>query len=282
VRLLVTGARGQLGRALERAAAVAGYELVGVDLPETDVTDRGAVLELVSRVRPDAIVNCAAFTAVDAAEEREAEALAVNGTAVEHLAAAADAAGALLVQVSTDYVFDGESARPYREDDATRPRTAYGRTKLAGEVAARSARRHLVVRTAWLFGEGHNFVEAIRRQVVAGKSELRVVDDQTGCPTYAEDLAVALVRLAGLGATGTVHAVNSGTATWYDFAREIVARLGAGVVVSPVPTAEVPRPAPRPRSSVLDTGRLVELLGVPLPPWQDALARYLAAGSGRT
>jgi dTDP-4-dehydrorhamnose reductase len=275
--LAVTGARGQLGRALARAAARTGHECAGADLPELDVTVRDAVLAWVARERPDVIVNAAAFTAVDAAEERESEALAVNGTAVGHLAEAADAAGALLVQVSTDYVFDGECERPYREDDPVNPLSAYGRTKLAGERAAACARRYLIARTAWLFGEGSNFVGAILRQLAAGREELRVVADQQGCPTYAEDLAGALLALAAGGARGTVHVVNDGSASWYELAREIVHLRGAAARVVPVETAEYPRPARRPRRGVLDAARLRALAGAPLPPWQDALARYLAS-----
>jgi dTDP-4-dehydrorhamnose reductase len=278
MRLLVTGSRGQLGRALEKAAPVAGHELVGVDLPELDIRDPAAVAALVATVRPEAVINCAAFTAVDAAEGDEAAALAVNGTAVGHLADAVNTVGATLVQVSTDYVFDGESRTAYVEDDPPNPLSAYGRTKLAGELAARRAHAHLIVRTAWLFGEGNNFVEAIRRQIASGGRELRVVDDQTGCPTYAADLAVAIIQLLARGAAGCVHAVNAGSTTWCSFAREIVARLGADVEVVPVSTAEMPRPARRPRRSVLDTASLVAALGSPLPPWQDALARYLGAG----
>jgi dTDP-4-dehydrorhamnose reductase len=275
MKLLVTGSRGQLGRALERLAPRHGYDVVGADLPELDVTDPGAVRELAARVRPEAIVNCAAYTAVDAAETHEAEAFAVNAAAVGHLVDAANDSRAVLVHLSTDYVFDGESPRPYREDDPTNPLSAYGRTKLAGELEAARAARHLVARTAWLFGEGSNFVEAIRRQLAAGRRELRVVDDQTGCPTYAADLADALLRLLSRGATGRLHVVNSGVTTWCGLAREIVARLDPAVAVLPITAAEMPRPARRPRRSVLDTARLEALLGAPLPPWQDALARYL-------
>ena len=275
MKLLVTGARGQLGRALERAVAREGHAFVGGDLPELDVTDRGAVLGWVARERPDAVLNCAAFTAVDAAESREAEALAVNGTAVGYLAEAADAARAVLVQVSTDYVFDGEADRAYREDNPVNPLSAYGRTKLAGELEAVRAGRHLIVRTAWLFGEGNNFVEAILRQVAAGRDELRVVEDQVGCPTYAEDLASALLVLVARNVRGILHAVNAGATSWYGLACEIVRQRSAPVRVTPVSTADMPRPARRPRRAVLDASRMQGLLGAALPPWQDALARYL-------
>jgi len=275
MKVLVTGARGQLGRALERAAALTGHQWTGGDLPELDITDRAAVLELIAGTRPDAVINCAAFTAVDIAESREAEALAANGAAVGHLAEAADAVGAVLVQLSTDYVFDGEADRAYREDDPVNPLSAYGRTKLEGERAAARARRHLIARTAWLYGEGANFVEAILAQVAAGRDELRVVDDQTGCPTYAEDLAVALLALLERGARGTLHVTNAGATTWFGFAQEIVRQQGVAIRVVPAATAEMPRPARRPRRSVLDGARLAETLGAPLPPWQDALGRYL-------
>lgn len=277
MRLLVTGSRGQLGRALERLAPEFGHEFVGVDLPELDITDADAVRRAVDAESPGAIVNCAAYTAVDAAESDEAKASAVNGGAVSTLADIADHRGVLLLQVSTDYVFDGTAQAPIREDQETNPQSAYGRTKLAGEVAAKRARRHLIVRTAWLYGEGSNFVGAVRRQLDGGNRVLRVVADQAGCPTYAEDLASGLLRLLDAGAEGVVHAVNSGSTTWYGFAREIVRLLGSDAEVVPISTAEMPRPAKRPAYSVLDTSRLATLIGAPLPPWQDALDRHLRA-----
>ncbi|MFZ5788485.1 MAG: dTDP-4-dehydrorhamnose reductase [Acidobacteriota bacterium] len=276
MKLLVTGSRGQLGRAMGRAAAARGLVFVGVDLPEFDVTDAAAVAETVALARPDVIVNCAAYTAVDAAEDDEARATEVNGTAVGHLARSADQVGALLVQVSTDYVFDGTARRRYREDDPPRPTSAYGRSKLVGEAAAAAARRHLIVRTAWLFGAGHNFVESIVGQVAAGAASLRVVADQVGCPTYTEDLAATILALVDRGSEGVFHAVNRGEVSWHGFAEEIVMRLGAEVPVTPISTAEAARRAPRPAYGVLDTAKLESLLGAPLPPWQDALGRYLS------
>jgi dTDP-4-dehydrorhamnose reductase len=276
MRLLVTGSRGQLGRALQRLAPSLGHEFIGYDLPELDITDAAAVRAVVRKARPEVVINCAAFTAVDAAEADEATALAVNGTAVASIAAAADEAGATLVQISTDYVFDGAARRPYREDDAVNPLSAYGRTKLAGERAAAAARRHLIVRTAWLFGEGANFVGAIRRQIESGQRTLRVVADQRGCPTFAGDLAGALLRLLEAGAPGLVHAVNAGDATWLEFAGEIVRQLRADVEVVPITTSEAARPAHRPQYSVLDASRFRAITGATLPPWQHALARHLS------
>jgi dTDP-4-dehydrorhamnose reductase len=276
MRLLVTGCLGQLGRALRRAAAERGHEFAGYDLPELDITDATAVQGAVGAVKPNVVINCAAFTDVDAAEQQEAVARAVNATAVANVARAADSVGATLVQISTDYVFDGRSQRAYHEDDPPNPLSAYGRTKLAGEGAAGTAQRTLIVRTAWLFGEGHNFVASIKRQLDAGTKVLRVVADQRGSPTYAQDLAGALLGLVEADTIGVVHAVNEGAATWFDFAREIVHRLGSGAEVEPITTAEAARPAPRPANSVLDTSKLRTVLGSDLPPWQDALARHLS------
>ena len=278
VDLLITGVHGQLGRALEKLARQRGLTVVGHDLDTLDIRDPDAVAELVGALEPTTLINCAAFTAVDACETDEAAATAINGTAVGHLAAACNAAGARLVHLSTDYVFSGDGDRPYTESDPVAPASAYGRSKLEGERLARTADRHLIVRTAWLYGHGGaNFVEAIRRQIDGGASSLRVVADQVGSPTLCDDLADALLELVGAEAGGVVHAANSGSTSWHGFAAEIVRRLGAEVAVHAVTTADYPRPAKRPAYSVLDTSRLAAVIGHPLPPWQDALARYLGA-----
>ncbi len=276
--LLVTGSDGQLGRALLVEAAARGLSAEGHDVDTLDIRDPEAVRQMLNWIRPAALVNTAAFTAVDACESQEDEAMAINGTAVGHLAAACDLTGTVLVQISTDYVFSGDADRPYREDDPPAPISAYGRTKLRGEELAAGAKEHLIVRTAWLYGiGGRNFVEAIRRQIEGGAERLRVVDDQRGSPTFAGDLATAILDLLDVGARGIVHGVNAGSTTWYGFAREIVRQLRAEVDVEPVPTGDVPRPARRPRNSVLETRRLTTLLGRPMPEWPDALARYLEA-----
>ena len=278
IDLLITGVHGQLGRALERQARLRGLTVAGHDLDTLDIRDPAAVAELFGRLEPSTLVNCAAFTAVDACETDEATAMAVNGTAVGHLAAACNAAGALLVHLSTDYVFSGDGTSPYTESDPVAPASAYGRSKLEGERLARTAGHHLIVRTAWLYGHGGaNFVEAIRRQIDGGAASLRVVADQVGSPTFCDDLAEALLNLVDSGARGVVHAANSGSTSWHGFAVEIARRLGAEVVVRAVATADFPRPAKRPAYSVLDTSRLAELIGRHLPPWQEALARYLEA-----
>jgi dTDP-4-dehydrorhamnose reductase len=267
---------GQLGRAVLEAASTRGWSAVGHDLDTLDITDPEAVSACVQKVAPEAVLNCAAFTAVDTCEADEATATSVNGTAVAHLAAACNHQNALLVQVSTDYVFPGTGTSPYKEDTRCDPINAYGRGKLVGEQAAADASNHLIARTAWLYGiGGQSFLEAIRRQIDGGADSLRVVADQTGCPTFCDDVAVALLDLIQVRARGVVHVVNSGTTTWHGFACEIVRRLGAAIPVHPVSTAEFPRPAARPRYSVLDTSRLESLLGRMMPSWQDALGRYL-------
>lgn len=279
--ILVTGSSGQLGRAVLGAAAGRGLRVDGRDLDTLDITDSSAVADWVASNRPTAVVNCAAFTAVDDCETREAEARAVNAAAVGILAQACDATGTALIQVSTDYVFDGAGDRPYRENDSVAPSSAYGRTKLLGERAAARAADHLIVRTAWLYGHGgRHFVAAIRGQIDRGANPLRVVADQHGSPTFCTDLASAILDLHAVGARGVVHAVNRGGTTWHGFATEIVRQLGADVGVEPVTTEDFPRPAPRPAYSVLDTSRLERLIGRPMPTWQDALARYLEDACG--
>jgi dTDP-4-dehydrorhamnose reductase len=274
--ILITGSHGQLGRALAAACASRGIACEGRDIDTLDIRDAHAVRRWIVDARPSVVVNSAAFTAVDDCETNEEPATAVNGLAVGHLASACSEVDALLIQVSTDYVFSGDADRPYREEDAMAPASAYGRSKLRGEELARTAERHLVVRTAWLYGRGgRNFVEAIRAQIDAGAPSLRVVADQRGCPTFCDDLADAVLDLAAAGSTGTIHAVNAGSTTWHGFAVEIARLLGSGVEVVPVATGEVPRPAPRPAYSVLDTALLEATLGRPMPPWQDGLRRYL-------
>lgn len=275
MRALVLGCRGQLGRALEPVLSEK-YEVVGVDRDEVDITEAGAVSALVREVAPAVVVNCAAYTAVDQAEHDPEAAFAVNAGAVATLAGLVDEIGAKLVQISTDYVFDGRLGRSYREDDLVNPVSVYGRSKRDGEEAARSARRHLIVRTAWLYGQGGaNFVQAILRQVDRGAVELRVVDDQWGSPTWSVDLAAAVGDLLAVDAEGVVHAVNQGVSTWFGFAEEMCRLLGIAVSLVPISTGESGRPAPRPPRAILDTSRLQALLGHGLPPWEEALGRYL-------
>ena len=273
---LITGSYGQLGRALLAEAGARGIAAEGRDVDTIDITDRAAVISWITETGPLVVINCAAYTAVDDCEDHEKEAQAVNATAVAHLADACKTSGSKLIQISTDYVFDGTAATPYREDEPVTPASAYGRTKLLGEQAARTANDHLIVRTAWLYGlGGRHFVGAIQRQIEAGYQHLRVVADQFGSPTFCDDLAAAILDLAAIGATGTVHATNTGITSWHGFATEIARQLGARIEVVPVTTDEFPRPARRPAYSGLDTARLEKLIGHRLPSWQDALKRYL-------
>ena len=295
MRALILGGTGMLGRALVAEARRRGQPALALSHAQADVTDPGRLRYWMDGFRPELVINAAAFTKVDACEGEARElAFAVNGAAVGNVAAtaaAAQTAGARLVHVSTDYVFDGrlagESRRPYREDDPTAPLSVYGQSKLEGE---RQALRHpnaLVVRTSWLFGPGGpNFAATMVGLIRQGKLPLRVVDDQEGCPTYTPFLARAILDLAPLAVTGIVHYRNREAVTWYAFAREIAALWAdpaQSVDVQPVTTADVPRPAPRPAYSVLDVQRFESALGRRVEAWVWGLADYLARiRQGRT
>jgi dTDP-4-dehydrorhamnose reductase len=281
MRFLVLGGTGMLGQAVVAEARSRGWDALGLSREQADITDRDRLLAWAGEFRPDVVVNCAAFTRVDDCEAEQERAFAVNGEAVAHAAAAAESAGARLVHVSTDYVFDGEAHEPYREDAPTAPRSVYGQSKLAGERRALACDGSLVVRTSWLFGPGGpNFVATMVGLIEAGKLPLRVVRDQEGCPTYAPFLAAALLDLARLGATGIVHYRNREPVSWYAFAAEIARLWRAGppgeIEVVPVTTAEFPRPAPRPAYSVLDVTRFEEITRRRVEPWREGLEETLA------
>jgi dTDP-4-dehydrorhamnose reductase len=274
MRLLIAGAAGMLGQDVVIQARERGHEVTAVDLPELDITDAAAVSAMVADQRPAAIINCAAWTDVDGAETHEDLALEINGHAPGKLAHAAGAHDALLVHVSTDYVFDGTARRPYVESDETAPQTAYGRTKLAGEIAVASAgSQHAIVRTAWLFGPGgRNFVATMLR-LAGEREEVAVVADQVGCPTYSGHLAGALLEIAEHRSSGIQHVAGAGQCSWSEFASEIFAQAGSHCTVRSVTTSEFPLPATRPAWSVL----VSERPDVPrLPAWRTGLAAYLA------
>jgi len=274
VRWLITGAAGMVGTDLRKELESRGEEIVALAKSDLDITNRDEVVRFVDDARPNFIVNCAAYTKVDQAETEEPLANAINGSAVEFLANAADRIGAHLVQISTDFVFDGSSTRPYDINDPTAPLSAYGRSKLIGEHAAA---KHTIVRTSWLFGiHGPNFVEAIRNQIRKGTNPLRVVNDQRGRPTYTPHLARAIIRIANLGAPGIVHYADEAECTWFDFASAINDELGSLVNVEPVTSDQFPRPAKRPAYSVLSTERYEHLTGVKPESWRDGLREYLA------
>jgi len=270
-----------VGHDLRESLTARGETVVALDRSALDVTDSTAVNAAVAAHRPQSILNCAAYTKVDLAETEEGLANAINGSAVELLAAAANTVGALLVHLSSDFVFDGSSRVPYEVTDRTGPLSAYGRSKLLGELAAAHAEKHLIVRTSWLFGvHGPNFVEAIRGQIRKGTNPLRVVADQRGRPTYTPHLAEAILRLAVLAygsdvARGIVHYADADECSWFEFARAIAEESGAAIDVLPVTTADFPRPAKRPAYSVLSTERYERLTGAAPGSWREGLSEYL-------
>ncbi len=285
---LITGAGGMLGQDLESLLRATGAQVTGVARGALDITDGPAVTALLEQVCPDVVVNCAAWTAVDDAEGQEDRALAVNGSGVANLATGCARVGARLMQPSTDYVFAGTSTAPYAEDEEPAPRTAYGRTKLAGEQAVLRILPDAgyVLRTAWLYGaHGPNFVAAMIR-LEAARDTVAVVDDQHGQPTWTADVARQILLLAGSDAKpGVYHATATGETTWFGLARAVFELLGADPGrVTPTSSSELARPAPRPAYSVLGHAAWDQAGLPPLPPWPDSLRRAfpeLAAAEGR-
>jgi dTDP-4-dehydrorhamnose reductase len=285
VKLLITGAAGMLGHDVRRVAERAGHELVLVDLPELDITDESAVGAFYEREQPQATINCAAWTDVDGAQDKQPQAHAVNADGAGNLARAAATIGTPLLQLSTDYVFDGspplDSAgqpRPYVESDPTGPRSVYGSTKLEGERQVLAAsREHTVVRTAWLYGvDGRNFVDTMLR-LAEEREAVQVVDDQIGSPTWSGHLAPALIGLLERQVSGLVHLTGAGAVSWNGFAREIFRQAEVDCRVEPATSEQMARPAPRPAYSVLESERSDVLA---MPDWRDGLAGYLAARAG--
>lgn len=279
-RVLITGARGLLGTPTARMfAALEGVNVLAAGHGELDITNHNDVRSCLEVFRPDLVINCAAFTKVDACESESDRAERVNGHGAGIVAEAAAAVNARLIHISTDYVFDGASTQPYRAEAPPAPAEllcAYGRSKLLGERLVQTKHPSpLIVRTAWVYGEdGPCFPRTILR-LAAERPELRVVSDQTGSPTYAADLAGALVALAQRGATGIVHVTNGGQCTWYEFACEIVRLAGMTTKVIPIATEEYPLPARRPKYSVLDNQKYVEIAGAPLRSRREAIAAFM-------
>jgi dTDP-4-dehydrorhamnose reductase len=271
VRILLTGRTGQVGWELERVLPALG-EVVATDRESLDLADPDAIRRVVREVRPGLIVNAAAYTAVDRAESEPQLAQRINALAPGILAEEARRTGALLVHYSTDYVFDGEKATPYVEDDAPHPLNVYGRTKLEGERAiAASCAVHLILRASWVYAErGKNFYLTIARKARAGEP-LRIVDDQAGVPTPARFLAESTAVLLRADTTGLLHFVPSGHTTWCGFARAIVDKLGCRAGVDPIRSGEYPTAARRPAYSVLDNRKAAAVLGRTLPDWRELL-----------
>lgn len=282
MRVFVTGSRGQLGSALVSRFVARGDEVVGSDRPEFDITEPASVSAAFASVRPEVVVNCAAWTAVDEAEINEDAAMAVNGVGPGLLAGACAATDAWLVQVSTDYVFSGDEPGAYAEGAEPNPQSAYGRTKLAGELAVREMLpdRHYIVRTAWLYGpNGQNFVRTMLR-LADERETVSVVTDQVGQPTSAEDLADQIIALIDAHPpAGTFHATNAGEVSWFDFAQEIFRLAGLDPArVLPVTSEEFQRPAPRPANSVLGHDRWIEVGITPMRDWRLAIADEFTRG----
>jgi dTDP-4-dehydrorhamnose reductase len=281
LRILLLGRHGQVGWELERSLAPLG-EVKAYDRAGLDLADAPRLAAAVRALQPEAIVNAAAYTAVDKAESEREAAFAVNAMGPRVLAEEARRIGALLVHYSTDYVFDGEKRTPYVEDDATHPLGVYGASKLAGEEAIRKAGcRHLILRTSWVYGpRGKNFMLTMLR-LAKERPELRVVDDQIGAPTSSIEIARATARVLAHAArspelSGLFHLAAQGQTSWYGFAQAILARAGIATPIAAIPTEDYPTPARRPRNSRLDCSRLRETFGVTLAPWQDGLAEAIA------
>ena len=276
MKVLITGAAGMLGQQVTREFRQRGQQVFPFDHGTLDITDLPVVRITLARVAPDVVVNCAAYTAVDKAETERETAFAVNAIGPRNLALACGEVGAALVHVSTDYVFDGDKAEPYVIWDPLQPLSVYGLSKAWGENYVRSLlTRYYLVRTSWLFGPGgSNFVDRILRSAREGQP-LRVVNDQRGSPTFTVDLAGGIADLVMRGAYGIYHLTNQGITTWYQLACLVLSQAGLSVPIRPISTRELNRPARRPANSVLDPFPVRETIGRLLPPWPDAITRYL-------
>jgi dTDP-4-dehydrorhamnose reductase len=274
VKIVVTGAGGMLGTDVVRAAAYWNHDVVGLTYADLDIADSGAVWRVFAREKPDVVVNCAAYTGVDAAEDDLDGASRVNVEGARFVALGAAEVGASVVYPSTDYVFDGMKGEPYIESDATRPLSVYGQTKATGEAETAAAnQRYFIVRSSWLFGTaGRNFVDTMLA-LGGDQGSVVVVRDQVGCPTYTAHLADAIVRLIGTTAFGIHHIAGGGECSWYEFAEEIFRQSTLDVRMMSMTSTELSRPATRPAYSVLATERSEAIY---LPDWQEGLASYLA------
>ena len=276
MRVLITGAAGMLGHDVVAAAGSGGLECVALTRAQLDITDPAAARAVVASAAPDAVVNCAAWSDVDAAESHESDAHVVNAVGAGNVARAAAESGAWTIHISSDYVFDGSKREPYVESDTTGPQSAYGRSKLAGEqaVAAAAPGAHTIVRTSWLFGAGGPCFPATILRIAGEREQLTVVDDQVGCPTFAGHLAKAILDIAEARPAGILHVAGAGSCSWFEFAQRIVADAGFDTDVLPCSTDEMRRPAPRPAYSVLGTER--PDAAPALPDWREGLEEYMA------
>lgn len=276
MRVFVTGVKGQLGYDVMNELEKQGLEGIGVDIDEMDITDADQVNKVIKEAAPDAVIHCAAYTAVDAAEDNEEICRKVNAQGTENIAKVCEELDIKMMYISTDYVFNGQGERPWEPDDEREPLNVYGQTKYEGELAIEEhVKKFFTVRIAWVFGvNGKNFIKTMLN---LGKTHdhLTVVDDQTGSPTYTYDLARLLVDMIQTDKYGRYHATNEGLCTWYEFACEIFKQAGMNVSVAPVSSDEYPAKAKRPSNSRMDKSKLTANGFQPLPTWQDALSRYL-------
>jgi len=274
-KILLTGAGGMLAQATV-AVLQPCFEVIPRREEELDICNSEAVHAAICSLRPDVVINCAAYTLVDACETEQEKAFAVNAAGVKYLARACRQAGSLLVHISTDYVFDGTKQAPYTETDIPHPLSVYGQSKRAGEQYVQEIlEQYIIIRSSWLYGRGgNNFIATILR-LAQDKKELNVVHDQRGSPTWTRDLSRALKALLDSNAHGMYHVCNQGNCTWYEYALRIVERAGLGVTVRPITTDQLKMPAPRPSYSVLDCSRFVRETGMALRHWDTALEEYL-------
>ena len=275
MRVLVTGVKGQLGHDVVNELEKRGHTAIGVDIDEMDITDQEAVRRVVTRAAPEAVVHCAAYTAVDAAEDHEELCRLVNARGTEHMVNVCRDLDCQLMYISTDYVFNGQGERPWEPDDEREPLNVYGQTKYEGELAVETLEKYFIVRIAWVFGvNGKNFIKTMLN-LGKTRDSLTVVDDQIGSPTYTYDLARLLVDMVETEKYGRYHATNEGLCSWYEFACEIFKEAGIQVKVSPVSSDRYPARAKRPMNSRMDKSKLRDMGFEPMPSWQDALRRYL-------
>jgi len=277
MKVLVFGARGMLGKDLVPALSVK-HQVLARDIEDLDIADQQRVQKEIETLRPQVVVNAAAYTDVDGCEAKRELAFSVNAEGARNIAAGCAASNARMIHLSTDYVFDGTSSAPYREEDPPNPLNVYGASKLQGERQIREVlENHLIIRTEWLFGRhGKNFVDTILR-LAAQQEELRVVNDQRGAPTFTKDLSWAIEKLLEKEVKGILHITNSGSCTWYEFARQILIEKKIDhVSIVPISSAALTRPAERPANSVFDFHRFENLLGQKMRTWEEALKEYLA------
>lgn len=276
MKILVTGANGQLGHDIMNELALRGIDAVGADVQEMDITDADACKKTISESKADAVMHCAAYTAVDAAEDNVELCRKVNSEGTRNIAEVCKALNIKMMYISTDYVFDGEGIRPWQPDDDRKPLNVYGQTKYEGELAVEElVEKYFIVRIAWVFGvNGKNFIKTMLR-LGEERGAVSVVDDQIGSPTYTYDLARLLVDMIITDKYGKYHATNEGLCSWYEFAVEIFKQAGMDVKVTPVSSSEFPAKAKRPYNSRMSKEKLTENGFELMPPWQDALGRFL-------